>query len=107
MSVRMIVELSEGNKVLFGGQFSEIGLSEVGLGDDISRVSREKFKAALGSLVDLVNTLEDSIGRMAQRPHQVEMEFGASLSGDCTLWVVSGEGKAEFKVKLKWGNRDK
>ena len=30
------------------------------------------------------------------------MEFGASLTGDCNLWVVAGEGKAEFKVKLAW-----
>jgi hypothetical protein len=30
------------------------------------------------------------------------MEFGASLSGNCDLWVVSGEGKADFKVKLVW-----
>jgi len=37
---------------------------------------------------------------MANRPDKVEMEFGASLSGDCDLWIVSGEGKADFKVKL-------
>jgi len=43
---------------------------------------------------------------MAHRPDKVEMEFGASLRGDRDLWVVSGEGKADFKVKLAWGKRE-
>jgi hypothetical protein len=64
--------------------------------------SADKFKAALGSLASLVEALEASVGRMPHRPSKVEMEFGASLSGDCDLWVVSGEGKADFKVKLAW-----
>lgn len=33
------------------------------------------------------------------------MEFRASLSGECDLWVVSGEGEAEFKVKVTWGGK--
>ena len=32
------------------------------------------------------------------------MEFGAKLSADCDLWIVSGTGEAEFKVKLAWGD---
>jgi hypothetical protein len=43
---------------------------------------------------------------MAHRPDKVEMEFGASLSGDCDLWIVSGEGKADFKVKLAWNKAE-
>jgi Trypsin-co-occurring domain 1 len=106
MSARMIVEFPAGNKVLFGGRAPDTGLAEVGIADDIVKVPGEKFKAALGSLADLVATLEHSVGNMAHRPDKVEMEFGASLSGDCDLWIVSGEGKAEFKVKLAWGKHD-
>ena len=43
---------------------------------------------------------------MAHRPDKVEMEFGASLSADWDLWIVSGEGEAELKVKLVWGKGD-
>jgi len=43
---------------------------------------------------------------MAQRPDKVEMEFGCSLNGKCDLQVVSGEGKADFKVKLAWSKGD-
>ena len=102
MSARMIVELPDGKKLLFGGRTPETGLSEVGIGDDLAKVGSERFQAALGTLGDLVAVLERSVGQMTQRPDKVEMEFGASLSGDCNLWIVSGEGKAEFKVKLAW-----
>jgi Trypsin-co-occurring domain 1 len=97
----MIVELADGAKIHFGRE-PETGLSEVGVAEDIARASAAKFKAALGSLASLVAALESSVGQMPNRPSKVEMEFGASLSGDCALWVVSGEGKADFKVKLAW-----
>jgi hypothetical protein len=102
MSARMIVELSDVARIHFGDE-PATGLSEVGIGDEIAKVTAEKFKAALGSLAGLVAALEDSVGKLTHRPDKIEMEFGASLSGDCDLWVVSGEGKADFKVKLAWG----
>ena len=70
---------------------------------DIARISGDKFKDALGSLGALVAALEQSVGHLAQRPDKVEVEFGATLSGDCNLWIVSGKGEAEFKVTLSWG----
>jgi len=101
MGAQMIVEFPDGAKVYFGDE-PVTGLREVGVAEDVAKVSGEKFKAALGSLASLVVALEDSVGRMVHRPDKIEMEFGASLSGDCNLWIVSGEGKAEFKVKLAW-----
>jgi hypothetical protein len=98
----MIVELPSGAKIHFGDE-PPTGLSEVGVAEDIAKITSEKFKAALAALAGLVAALEDSVGQMVHRPDKVEMEFGASLSGDCDLWVVSGEGKADFKVKLAWG----
>jgi hypothetical protein len=99
----MIVELPAGNKIFFGGQGAETGLAEVGVGAEVARVSGDQFKAALGALGDLVTALEQSVGHLAHRPDKVEMEFGATLSGDCNLWIVSGKGEAEFKVTLSWG----
>jgi len=40
---------------------------------------------------------------MEKRPDEIEMEFRASLSTECDLWIVSGDGEAEFKVTLGWG----
>jgi len=101
MSAQIIVELADGAKIHFGRE-PETGLSEVGIAEDIARAGAEQFKAALSSLASLVAALQASVGQMPHRPDKVEMEFGASLGGDCDLWVVSGEGKADFKVKLAW-----
>jgi hypothetical protein len=99
----MIVETASGNKILIGGRGAPLGLSEVSVLDNVATATGEQFKKAMGSLADLVATLEESVGRMARRPEKVEMEFKASLTGECDLWIVSGEGEAEFKVKLAWG----
>jgi hypothetical protein len=105
MSAQLIVELPDGAKIHFGRE-PETGLSEVGVAENIATASAETFKKALGSLASLVAALEASVGHMAHRPDKVEMEFGASLSGDCDLWIVSGEGKADFKVKLAWNKAE-
>lgn len=50
-----------------------------------------------------MSVLEAKVGRMPHGPDKVEMEFRASLTGECDLWIVSGTGEAEFKVTLSWG----
>jgi hypothetical protein len=102
----MVVELPGGRKILFGGRGAATGLSEVGIGAEIAKATGDSFKSALGSLADLVAVLEQSVSSMAHRPDKFEMEFRASLSSECDLWIVSGDGEAEFKVRLSW-ERDK
>lgn len=104
MAKSIIVELPSGRSVLFGdgGAAEAGGLAESGLGDEVAKSSAEAFKAALGTLGDIVEVLEESVGRLARRPDKVEIEFGASLSGQADLWIVSGDAKAAFKVKLAW-----
>ena len=43
-----------------------------------------------------------SVAKLPRRPDKVEIEFSASLTGDCNLLIVSGEASAEFKVTLAW-----
>lgn len=106
MPARMVIELPAGHKVYFGGHGSESGLSDVGIDDKVVAATSGKFKSALGSLADLVAALEESVGKMLHRPDKVEMEFGATLTADCDLWIVSGEGEAALKVTLSWGKSD-
>jgi hypothetical protein len=103
MSAQMVVELTNGNKLLFGGHGAVRSLSEVTIGEETAKVTAGDFKAALASLADLVGMLQQTVGHMEKRPAKVEMEFGASLSGECDLWIVSGTAEAEFKVTLTWG----
>jgi hypothetical protein len=100
MSAQIIVELPEGRKLYFGGDPER--LAEVSAKGKLAAMTTETFKSALGSLGELVKILEDSVGNLPKLPNKIEMEFGASLKGDCNLWIVSGEGEADFKVKLSW-----
>ena len=100
MTKTMRVQLPNGKTVLFGSP--EEGLREVSLAGKLQTAAAGQFEAALGTLGDLVSLLEAKVGAMPSRPSKVEIEFGASLSGDCDLWVVSGHGEAEFKVTLSW-----
>ncbi len=102
MPAPMIVEFASGNKVVFARGASG-GLSEVSLAGDVAKATADGFKSALGTLGDLVAMMEEKIGSMPHRPEKVEMEFRASISGECDLWIVSGDGEAEFKVTLTWG----
>ncbi len=78
-------------------------MGEIGIADDVARKTKEQFKAALGSLAGLVKAMEETVGALPNRPDGIKMEFGASLTGECDLWIVSGDTKAEFKVTLTWG----
>jgi hypothetical protein len=103
MAAQTIIELElpEGKRLYFGGD-AKTGLAEVSLKGKIPAVTTETFKSAMGSLGELVKILGESVGAMPKRPNKVEMEFGASLKGDCNLWIVKGAGEADFKVKLFW-----
>ena len=97
MAARIEVELVNGSKILIGGR------EAAGSSSAIPNVSAYTFKTALGSLVEVVEILEHAVASMANRPEKVEIEFGASISSECNLWIVPGEGEAEFRVKLTWG----
>jgi hypothetical protein len=103
MSAPMVVELAGGNKIIFARGSAVAGLSEVSLVGNVAKATAEGFRSALGTLGNLVAMMEETVGRMPHRPEKVEMEFRASISGECDLCVVSGDGEAEFKVKLTWG----
>ena len=99
----IVVQFASGNTVRFGNRDGG-GLHEVAFGDKLAEKTGEAFHKALGALGDVVAALEGAVGRLERKPDGVEVEFAASLKGDCDLWVVSGEAEAEFKVTLKWDN---
>ena len=105
MAARIIVDLSDGKIVLFGGG-PEPGAPDAGLSDGFTRASADEFKAALGSVGELVRALEASIEALPKRPEKVEIEFGATLSQECDLWIVAPDASPEFRIRLAWGKTD-
>jgi len=96
----MRVELPNGKTILLGSP--QGGLQEVSLASKLPQAAAGQFEAALETLGELVALLEKHVGAMVSRPSKVEIEFGATVSGEGNLWVVSGKGEAEFKVSLAW-----
>jgi hypothetical protein len=101
MTTKMLIEFPDGKKLYFGGAVGP-DFGEVGAADRVVKASSEVFESALGTIGTIVAVLQKSVGELPKRPSSVEIEFNAKLSGDCNLWIVSGEGEAEFKVKLAW-----
>jgi hypothetical protein len=106
VAAKIVVELPDGKQLFFGGRGPTTGLSEVGIVENVTKAASDRFKGALGTLATLVGLLEETVSRVERRPDKVEMEFRASLSGECDLWIVSGDGEAEFKVTLSWGKSE-
>lgn len=100
MTVEAVVDFAAGRKVYFVSGSSS--LQEVSTASKVSAASKEQFEGALATLGDLISTMEKSLESVAKKPKKVEMEFGASIKGNCDLWIVSGEGNAAFKVTLTW-----
>jgi hypothetical protein len=101
MSARIVIELENGDKVLFGGDAT--GPQEISRLGNVARATGEKFTAAVGQLGHVVGILQAAVERLSKKPEKVEIELRASLSSECNLWIVSGDGEAEFKVTLTWG----
>jgi len=101
MAAQMVIEFASGDKVLFGG--GSTGPQEIGRLGDVVKATGEKFKAALGQLGQVVEILHSAVEQLPKKPNKVEIELRASLSSECNLWIVSGDGEAEFKVTLAWG----
>jgi hypothetical protein len=93
--------MQDGRNLHIGGDISS-GLGEIGIGDATIKIAASKFESAFASLTDILHMVEKSVGQAKKKPSKVELEFGFSLTSDCSIWIVSGGGKAEFKVKVSW-----
>ena len=101
MPAQMVIELRDGDKILFGGDTT--GMHQIGALGDVAKATGAKFEAALGQLGKVVGMLHQAVERLPHKPDKVEVELRASMTSECNLWIVSGDGEAEFKVKLAWG----
>ncbi len=102
MSEAILIELQTGRKVVFGGDGATTG-RELTSSKTASVAGR--LGEAMDALGDVVAEIEKGIAKLARKPGKIDVEFGVSLTTKGDLWIVSGEGKAELKVKLSWENK--
>ena len=67
MSAQLVIELTNGNKLLFGGRGVVKGLSELAVGEQTAMATTGDFRAALANLADLVEMLEQTVGHLPKR----------------------------------------
>ena len=103
MPPQMQVQLSDGRRLYLGGTGTGAGLGQASVGGRVAAVGADAFSKGLATLADLSGMLDAAVRQLPTRPTSIEMEFRAKLTAECDLWVVSGEGEAEFTVKLTWG----
>ena len=105
MAARIIVDIADGKIVLFGGAPRD-GEPAVGLSDGYTRASADEFAAALGAVGEIVKAVEASIAALPKRPEKIEIEFGATLSQECDLWIVAPDAAPQFRIRLAWGKAE-
>lgn len=103
MPEMIVIELESGRKAIFGGDGATGGreLTSARAPDGVAG----KFGQAMEALGDVVREIEAKIAALPRKPGKIDVEFGVSLTSKGDLWIVSGEGKAELKVKLSWENK--
>ena len=77
------------------------GPSAVGAGDESSP---GEFSKALSRIRPTANELIATLRGLAQRPDEVEVEFGIKLGGQMGALIAKASTEANFIVKLKWAS---
>jgi hypothetical protein len=83
----MVVKLTHGRKILFGGRGAVRGLSEFAIGEDTAKATADNFTAALASFADLVAILGQTVGLMVKWPDK--SKWNRRLTADTGTGNVS------------------
>ena len=89
----LLVEVAEpsGGAVTRGGRTAE---AVVEAGASLEQV--------LGRLGPAMKGIVSQIREAAERPDEVEIEFGVKLSADSNVIIARAGGEANFRIALKW-----
>lgn len=90
---------------------SKSGLSPMSGGDGKGNENGGKFSTALNSLKGFAHTVWDKISTLPNKPDEVEVKIGLTLSGETgKIWefiLAKAESEATIEVTLKWCNNNK
>ena len=90
-SLLVEVDDSSGGPVTRGGRTAEV-VVEAGA----------TLEQVLGRLGPAMKGIVSQIREAAERPDEVEVEFGVKLSADSNVIIARAGGEANFRIALKW-----
>jgi len=93
----VVVDVDEGQRgpVTRGGRREEIVI-EAG----------QTFEDAIDRVTPAFRALVERLRDLAERPDEIEVNFGLSLSADFGAIVAKTGGQANFSVSLKWSRQE-
>jgi hypothetical protein len=69
---------------------------------DVTTRASETFQAAIAKVQPAASALIAKMNSLADRPDQVELEFGIKLSAEFGAVIAKGNGEANFTVRMRW-----
>jgi hypothetical protein len=73
---------------------------------DIVEEAKETFEQALSKIQPATEKIITVLHELAQKPDEIEMEFGFNLSATSGVVVASASTEANYKVTLRWKGKD-
>src|SRR5437867_9727889 len=102
MSKLVRFELEGGGSVVAELEdYAEVGETRVAR-KGIIETANQKFGEALDVVQPVANTLIARLTNLAQRPDEVEVEFGIKLSTEVGAIIAKTEAEGTLKVTLTW-----
>jgi Trypsin-co-occurring domain 1 len=62
----------------------------------------QTFEQALSKIRPATEKVITTLGSLIQKPDEIEMEFGFSLSAEAGVIIASASTQANYKVTLRW-----
>lgn len=71
---------------------------------EIAEEAKETFEQALSKIRPVTEKVITTLRGLAQKPDEIEMEFGFSLNATAGVVIASASTEANYKVTLRWAN---
>jgi len=82
------------------------GVVRAGRPDEIAETASKTFESALADLRPATDHLVTQLRQIAQKPDQIQIEFGIKLTAAAGAVFAKAGGEANFKVTLTWTGSD-
>jgi hypothetical protein len=95
-------EMAGGGRVLVEVDDQEPGVARASRVDDMVIQAKQSLEPALDSIRAMANVALEKLGDLAQRPDELEVEFGVRLNAEAGAVIAKTQAEGHLKVKLAW-----
>jgi hypothetical protein len=74
---------------------------------EIAEEAKDTFEHALSKIRPATEKVITTLRGLVQKPDEIEMEFGFSMSAEAGVVIASASTEANYKVTLRWKGEEK